>query len=294
MIAPFTIPLVGASIEASLIICTRNRAGQLRGCLESVDVQRMRSRECELVIVDNGSDDDTKDVLQRFVQKFGESGIRLVEEPRTGKSFALNAGLSEARGRVIAFTDDDCYLDQGYFDVLLNAFHNGDFGYCGGQIRRYDPSDAFYVCNHEERAYRIPPFAFVAAGRIQGANMAFRREVIDQIGGFDTLFGAGRTFRCADIDFVGRAAQAGFAGAHVPDLIVYHHHGRKEGAALEALKRENDYARGAYYAKFILAGRWKYLYRWSRLAVSGGWGRWRREVKGAWDYARIRNRDPDM
>lgn len=292
MIAPCAIPLKEASIAASLIICTRNRAGQLRGCLESIDVRRMRSCGCELIVVDNGSHDDSREILWGFVQKWGERGIRIVEEPRIGKSFALNAGLSEARGEVVAFTDDDCYLDERYFDVLLNAFRDGDFAYCGGQIRRYDPSDAFYVCNHEERESRIPPYGFVPAGRIQGANMAFRREVIDRIGGFDTLFGAGRKFRCADIDFAGRAAQAGFAGAHVPDLIVYHHHRRKEGAELQALKRENDYARGAYYAKFILAGRWKYLYRWSRLAVSTGWGCWRREVKGAWDYVRMRNRNP--
>ncbi len=284
MLTRVSLPLQQPTFEASVIVCTRDRAQQLHAFLESVDVEQMREQGCELVLVDNGSVDDTPAVLGSFVEAVGSGGIQWLTELRTGKSFALNAGLSAARGRILAFTDDDCYLGENYFRSLRQAFRTGDFAYCGGQIRLYDPQDAFYVCNHNTEPSMIRPYVFLPAGRIQGANMAFRREVVERIGGFDTMFGAGLRFRCADIDFAGRAAQAGFKGAHVPELIVFHHHGRRHGDDLERLKRQNDYARGAYYAKFILAGHWRYLTRWFKLSLRRGKQSRFTEVRGAWAY----------
>lgn len=125
----------------------------------------------------------------------------------------------------------------------------------------------------------------MTSGKIQGANMIVQRTVFERIGGFDPEFGAGTRFRCEDIDLVARASMAGFTGAHIPELVVYHHHGRKVGPQTRRLERENDYACGAYYAKFILNGHPSFIFGWLRLALRP----WRVrglywELRGALDY----------
>lgn len=115
--------------------------------------------------------------------------------------------------------------------------------------------------------------------------MAFRRNVIERVGAFDPSLGAGTPFRCEDIDYAARASLAGFFGAHVPELVVYHHHGRKEGTEIEELKRLNDIARGGYYVKRLREGQLSYLALWAK--NTQGLGNGRRlvhEIRGAIQY----------
>jgi GT2 family glycosyltransferase len=191
----------------------------------------------------------------------------------------------QSSGKIIAFTDDDCYLTPGYLENCLLFFKERKFQFCGGRILLYDKSDSSYGCNFSKEFKIIPPYSFIPAGKIQGANMVFDRIVVDKIGLFDPMLGAGTPFRCEDIDYCARASLAGFAGAHVPDLVVYHHHGRKPGKQIEALKKDNDYARGAYYTKFILKGNYKYLYRWFKYAKNlKNLTRTMRELSGGLHY----------
>lgn len=130
----------------------------------------------------------------------------------------------------------------------------------------------------------------MTSGKIQGANMVVQRKVFCQIGDFDPEFGAGTRFRCEDIDLVARASMAGFTGAHIPELVVYHHHGRKVGRETRRLERENDYSCGAYYAKFIMTGNYNFILGWLKLAARP----WRLhglywELRGAMDYVRWRH-----
>lgn len=81
--------------------------------------------------------------------------------------------------------------------------------------------------------------------------MVVHRRVVDSIGAFDPILGAGTPFRCEDIEYCARAS--------MPDLVVYHHHGRKPDPDIERLAEMDDYARGACYMKFILCGELSYV-----------------------------------
>jgi GT2 family glycosyltransferase len=96
--------------------------------------------------------------------------------------------------------------------------------------------------------------------------MTFSRNAVPVIWDFDPGFGAGTRFRCEDIDYVARMSAAGFTGAYIADIVVYHHHQRREDAGLTQLKRDNDYARGAYYAKRPLSRDARVLQHWARNA----------------------------
>jgi GT2 family glycosyltransferase len=119
--------------------------------------------------------------------------------------------------------------------------------------------------------------------------MVFTRRAFVAAGGFDPAFGPGLRFRCEDIDLVARASHAGETGAYLPELLVYHHHGRRPGAALAALRQQNAHGRGAYYAKCILRGQWRFLAgaAW-RSAAPWRWRYVPQEIRGALDYWRGR------
>lgn len=215
--------------------------------------------------MNNGSTDNTEEVINEF-RRTALFPVKIVVEPQPGLGRARNSGILQAEGNIIAFTDDDCYLGKNYFRNAISAFEAGDFCYCGGRIFLYDKSDSSYGCNFSETLKIIPPHSFIPAGMIQGANMVIAKKLIDKIGLFDPMFGAGTPFRCEDIDYCAKASMAGFAGAHVPELVVYHHHGRKPGEAIRKLNRSNDFARGAYYIKYILKGEYMYFLGWLRSA----------------------------
>ena len=281
----------GSSPALSLIICTRNRAQSLSRCLERLSTRELESVNGEVVLVDNGSTDDTPAIMQRFASE-AMCPTSIVRETTAGLSRARNAGVRQAEGDTIAFTDDDCYLGENYFRVASGVFAGGQFSYCGGRILLYDSSDAAYGLEEQEAFELVPPHSFISPGRFQGANLIVHRRVFDEIGLFDTDLGAGTPFRCEDIDLVARASHAGFSGAHVPELVVYHDHGRKPGEDIRALDAANDYASGAYYAKFLRRGHLSYLRGWlaegllSRKDIRVTIPKFMRELKGAIGYLR--------
>lgn len=283
--------------KISLIICTRDRAASLRQALSAIRADDMHDAQAELVLVDNGSTDTTAAVMQAF-QAAAPFPVTLVNEPCPGLGLARNSGLARARGAILVFTDDDCYLQAGYLPRVAEVFADDRFQYCGGRILLHDLDDAMVAVDYRKRFRLIKPRSFVPAGEIQGASMIIRREVFDAVGRFDAELGAGREFRCEDAEFIARASMHGFTGAHVPELVVYHHHGRK-AADVPGHLEANHFARGAYYAIMLRHGQWKYLGggllrsllpRPSLLRQSGYFNRLRHELRGAWRYLRTRRR----
>lgn len=242
-------------MEISLIICTRNRGAKLRACLAAI-AQLEYSGAWELILVDNGSTDDTPDVMKDFAQS-AVIPVELLFHEVPGPAGARNVGVAQSRGRLLAFTDDDCYVAPDYLRYMERAFADPSIGYVGGRIMLFDPTDCPTSINESLRPWRKKPRQYVAAGAITGANMAFRREALLGIGGFDEHLGPGTALASAeDADAAGRASVAGWSGQYCPDIVVYHHHGRKKGDA-EKLQKGYAVGRGAYHAKLLLSGAWR-------------------------------------
>jgi hypothetical protein len=245
---------MGASAKTadlSLIICTRNRCGQLVRCFETI--QRLKfERPWELIIVDNGSTDATAVVIQEFI-KAAPFPIRHVSEPKLGLGNARNAGLVAASGEILAFTDDDCYPAPDFLSCVWSAFQDPSLGYVTGRILLHDPADLPVATNDSTTPITICGKSFINPGGVQGANMAFRRAVLGEIGGFDPLFGAGSLFPAEDLDAAGRASAIGWKGQYRPEIIVRHHHGRKVSDAALSWKFYG-LGTGACYMKLLLRG----------------------------------------
>ena len=245
-------------MRISLLIATRDRRASLERCLEAIGRASV-PEALEVLVVDNGSRDGTVVFLDEYARGAPFTLVAL-SEPRPGKSRALNVGLARATGDLIAFIDDDVYISPDYFVRLLEIFERNEIGYCGGRILLYDPTDLPMTVRTTTTMEPIPPHTFIVAGAIQGCNMAFRREVLEAIGTFDPMLGPGTPFICEDVDLAARASALGWAGGYFPELLVYHHHGRKTDAERATLARDYALGRGAYFAKFILARRTRRQY----------------------------------
>jgi glycosyltransferase involved in cell wall biosynthesis len=276
----------------SIVICTRNRARQLQGTLDSL-AGLQGDTAWEAILVDNNSTDDTAAVIHTAAAR--DRRIRYVLGEKIGLGAARNAGWREARAAVVSFTDDDCYVASDYADAMVQAFaEHTEAGFVGGRVLLHDPEDLAITIDTREAPERIAPYRFAAAGSVQGANFAFRREVLERIGGFDDGLGAGTPFPCEDIDAVSAALFEGIEGRFDPRPVIRHHHGRRE-ADLPKLMAGYDNGRGAYYAKYLMR-------RDSRAAFARAWlaeirgdlgphsrGRLRREIGSALRFVQGRH-----
>jgi glycosyltransferase involved in cell wall biosynthesis len=269
----------------SLIICTRNRAPRLPALFGALRAMRA-SVKWELVLVDNGSTDGTQDRLRDLAPSVDAPTV-IVSEPHPGLGRARNAGIHASRGSVLAFTDDDCYPAVDYVDAVALAFASSTDAFIGGRILLYDAEDHPITIRVDDARIPISAYSVVPTGLIQGANMAFRRETLERIRGFDDALGAGTPFFNDDVDAIARASAAGFPGSYVPEPLVHHHHGRRDPADIEALWRSYDHGRGAYYAKcvFDLPTRWRVArYWWQTVGVQKPHATLR-ELGGALEYS---------
>jgi glycosyltransferase involved in cell wall biosynthesis len=251
-------------IPISVVVCTHNRLEKLRRCIAAFENIKT-DHQWELVIVDNASIDGTYEYLLSLPRQIGNASFRTAREPRPGKSIALNTGVALARGDIIAFTDDDCYVAQDYVDSTLRAFDDPAIGFIGGRILLYDKSDLPITINESNEPKCFQPYSFIAAGDVQGANMAFRKHVLNSIDGFDERFA---TLATNDVEAVAAALWAGFFGRYDPRPTVFHHHQRRTKAHSHRLFRYYEVGRGAYFAKFIFRNDTRYCYLWHWVAIS--------------------------
>jgi len=237
--------------KISYIISTRNRSKSLIRCLASVG--KLSYPDWEIIIVDNGSTDNTITIIREF-QSNSSVPVKLVEEPRPGVSYGRNAGIRASEGEIIAFSDDDCYPASDFLENIFSVFEKeNDVGYVSGRIELYDPDDAPVSIHTDKNTRYLAPYRYIRGGLVWGANMAFRRSVLDEIGLFDVRLGPGTNFPSAeDRDLAMRASLAGFKGKYCPEIVVYHHHGRKSGD-VQALYRGYNIGMAAFNTKLLLS-----------------------------------------
>jgi GT2 family glycosyltransferase len=221
----------------SVVVATRERAGQLARALDSLLAQD--HPRFEIVVVDNAPvTSETRELIER---KYAER-VRYVREPVPGLAVAHNTGLAAARGEVVAFTDDDVVADPSWLTELTAPFAaDPGLGCSTGLIlpaRLTTPAQVLleshggFAKGFTPRTYdpARPPgdeplFPFTAGRFGSGANMAFRTAALRSVGGFDPATGAGTAARGGD-DLYGfvRVLAQGHRLRYTPSALVWHHH----------------------------------------------------------------------
>jgi len=277
---------------ASLIICTRNRAEKLNSMLGKYPKLGVNASRFEMVIVDNGSSDNTANVIDDFRENI-DCAVKTVSCVDVGLGNARNAGVTASSGEWLIFTDDDCFLADTFFSTFLQKADVSRFQYGSGQILLPEKDDDPRIASRLlAKELILPPPQILTTGVIQGANMFFHRSVFDRVGLFNKLMGAGTPFACEDIEMACRASIGGYRGALIPDLIAFHHHGRKIGSqeALDTI-HAYDFGRGAYYASIFLRFGAKEIFDiWKQGTMNNDRSdieKLSRELEGAFNYLRV-------
>lgn len=231
----------------SVIMPTRNRAAILPAAVTALDVAA-DGYEVEVIIVDNGSSDDTAEVVSSL--RPDNLSILYSAEPVPGVCRAKNRGISQARGEVLVFTDDDCCVAPGYFRALT-AHYLRQTGpvVVGGRVELGDPTDAPITVKTDDT------FATLGEGQhpggfVHGCNLTMTRSVLDVVGMWDERFGPGAKFKAAEeTELNYRAHKAGIPVQYLPDIVTYHFHGRKQLKDVKALNRSYQFGNGALFGK---------------------------------------------
>jgi GT2 family glycosyltransferase len=254
---------------ASVIVATRNRAANLRRCIASLQAMEPVKGRWEILVVDNNSHDETPAVAREAAAAGGQAEVRYLFAGRRGKSEALNAGIVNARGAVVAFTDDDCLLDSLWLKNVLGLFEaDPDLAVLGGRVELFDQRDKHVSIIRCEHQVEIPQSRVLRAlfgtmeeidryGSVIGANSAVRRSAFTEIGMFDVFLAPGTTREpmCSeDSDFVYRACRAGLKVVYSPAPLVYHNHGRRTDEDLQSITKTYTRGRGAFYFKHAMSG----------------------------------------
>ena len=211
----------------------------------------------EVIVVDNNSTDPTQLVVESFIYA-GHPNFRYLFEPQQGKSFALNAGIAQAKGKLIATTDDDCIVDSQWLTSIWREFDSDpDLAAVGGRVELYNRLDTPMTVRLSKQRMGVFSISFEACSPpIIGCNMAFKREAFNSIGDFDQKLGPGSKHALVseDMDWIYRACKRAFKVVYSPDLVVYHNHGRRTDSDWEITCRNYARGRGGFYCKHILTG----------------------------------------
>ncbi|MDQ6614887.1 MAG: glycosyltransferase [Actinomycetota bacterium] len=243
---------VERAVPASVIVATRNRPETLLACLSSLSA--LEHPPFEIIVVDNApSSDATREVVEAFRRADRPAPVaRYLRTERPGLAAAHNTGLGVARGDIVAFTDDDVLVDPYWLAELGAGFDIApDVGCVTGLILPAELDTVAQVRAEQRwgfgkgfvrRVYDLGPhrpsdqlFPYTAGSFGSGANMAFRREVLENVGGFDPVMGTGTPARGGDdlLAFFTIITQ-GWKLVYEPAAIVHHRNHR----TVAALRRQ--------------------------------------------------------
>jgi len=232
----------------SVVVCTRNRASDLADVLTGLLNQRVRPElRWEIIVVDNGSTDDTTTVVDDYAHR-APVELRCIREREPGLSGARNRGWRESEGEIVAFLDDDCIPDPVWLQSLADAYDAKEIASVGGRLLPLiDPADREKI----DPAW-LSVYTFDAGDSrcdiemLTGANMSFRRRVLERTGGFDEQLGRiGQCLLAGDENDLCRAIRregVGWRILYQPDAVARHK--LRPGNLSDALRIKRDYCGG--------------------------------------------------
>lgn len=244
----------------SVVVCSGGkRPDQLERCLDSISF--LEDPNFEILLIDNSPSPAVR--LDQL-----PAGVKHVHEPRRGLDRARNRGIHEASGDIVAFVDDDCEVHPAWLTGLRAGFADPLVSFVTGRVRparldresqqwfethfSFDRGPCWRRFTRYDHGGRSP----LLLGELgTGANMAFRRTLLERIGGFDvnldmgTLVGGG-----GDLDIFARALEEGEVGHYAADAVVFHHH-RDSLSKLRWQTWGYGISQGAMCAKYAVEAR---------------------------------------
>ncbi len=227
-------------MSLSFIICTHNRIDLLKDALiRFFHADKPTGQQIELLVIANACTDKTVDYVNALAdsKKLAPLTLRCIEEPKPGKSYALNRAIAETQSDALCFLDDDQLIQPDFITNLLEALSSyPDYGIiCGRLVPAWDGTEPTWVHVTGEYRIRIRPFPEFDLGETpkellpsdklpSGGNLTVRRSTLDKVGGFSVDIGpqGHNLMGGEDIDFVRRCLDHGLRIFYFPRLRQQH------------------------------------------------------------------------
>jgi GT2 family glycosyltransferase len=211
--APFPRAVRGTWPTVSVVVCAHDAADTIDECLASLE--RLTYPDVEVIVVNDGSRDDTGERSRRY------AGVTVIDLAHAGLSAARNAGLSAATGEIVAYLDADAFADPDWLTYLIQPFLTSAVVGSGGP--NVVPPEDPWVAQCVARAPGGPTHVLLderTAEHVPGCNMAFLRNALSAIGGFNPIY-----VRAGDdVDVCWRLQARGWKIGFAPAALVWHHH----------------------------------------------------------------------
>ncbi len=211
--APFPPSQQEAWPRITVVVCAYNEAKTIDECLTSLDA--LSYPNYEIILINDGSRDATSEIARQH------SAVRVIDVPNGGLSAARNIGLEHATGTIVAYTDGDVRADPDWLTYLVQPFLRSNVVGVGGP--NVVPPDDPPVAQCIARAPGSPTHVLLddrIAEHVPGCNMAFKREALLSIGGFNPIY-----LRAGDdIDICWRLQARGWNIGFAPAALVWHRH----------------------------------------------------------------------
>ncbi|WP_243310770.1 glycosyltransferase [Fundidesulfovibrio agrisoli] len=258
-------PLPPKQPMISVVVCAYNADSTMEGCLASF--QHVEYPNFEVIVVDDGSTDKTGEISDKYAAKF--PFIHVIHQPNLGLSAARNVGMYAAKGDIVAYTDSDCYVDPHWLTYMAWAFQDERFAVVGGP--NLPPMEDNRTAACVAVSPGAPTHVLVTdeiAEHVPGCNMAYRKENLMEIGGFDA------TYRAAgdDVDVCWRLMDMGHLIGFHAGMMVWHH---RRNTIKAYMKQQKGYGR----AEALLMP--KHPHRFNVLGNSRWAGRIYGDISGA-------------
>lgn len=242
-------PVSRQGTSVTVAIPTRNRGALIAETIEAllnIDYPRL-----DILVVDQSTNAMTREAVADAAR--GDPRVRVHSTDSVGSSAARNLGATLSGADIVAYTDDDCIVTQGWVTAIVEAFRAPQIVAVYGRLLPYEyqgrtGTDVGLKDSRERSEYagKMPSW-YVG----HGGNMAFRRQELLAIGGFDPLLGAGGVLRSnEDQDVAYRLLAAGKHIAYSPDALSYHKHW-KDWNAQRKMERAYGVGAGAQFFKYV-------------------------------------------
>jgi hypothetical protein len=211
--APFSPEVQAAWPRVSVVVCAYNAADTIDDCLRSLSA--LTYPDADIIVINDGSRDETGTIAKRYPK------AKVIDVPNGGLSAARNLGIQHATGEIVAYTDADVRVDPDWLTYLVQPILSGKYVGSGGP--NVVPPDDDWVAQSVARAPGGPTHVLLndrVAEHVPGCNMAFRRDALLAIGGFNPVY-----LRAGDdVDICWRLQARGHEIGFAPSALVWHHH----------------------------------------------------------------------
>lgn len=216
--------------KVSVIVCAYNAERTMDSCLASL--KELNYPNYEVIVVNDGSSDRTLEIITQHYDY-----VRLINQENKGLSVARNVGMAAATGEIVAYTDSDCMADPDWLTYLVAKFLSSGLAAVGGP--NLSPPEDSLVAACVAVSPGVPTHILLSdevAEHIAGCNMAFRREVLQEIDGFNPIFRTAGD----DVDICWRLQDRGYTIGFSPTAIVWHF---RRNTVAAYLKQQQGYGK---------------------------------------------------